>query len=55
MRKGIDWIHVAQNRDRRQALFEVVMNFRVPGNEGNFLTSVGPFGFSGRVLLHDVM
>jgi hypothetical protein len=36
---GIDWIEVAQDRDRWRALVNVVMNLRVPQNAGNFLTS----------------
>jgi hypothetical protein len=31
-----------------------VMNFRVPQNAGNFLTSWGPVGFEGKTLLHGV-
>jgi hypothetical protein len=27
---GIDWIGLAQDRDRRQALLNVVMNLRIP-------------------------
>jgi len=36
---GIDWIELAQNRDRWRALVYKVMNLRVPLNAGNFLTS----------------
>ena len=31
---GMDWIDVAQNRDRWRALVYEVMNFRVPQNGG---------------------
>jgi len=27
---GVDWINLAQDRDRRRALVNVVMNFQVP-------------------------
>jgi hypothetical protein len=36
---GMDWIDMAQDRDRWRALVNVVMNLRVPQNTGNFLTS----------------
>ena len=36
---GMDWIELAQDRDRWWALVSTVMSFRVPQNVGNFLTS----------------
>ena len=36
---GMDWIELAQDRDRWRALLKAVMNLWVPLNAGNFLTS----------------
>ena len=36
---GMDWITLAQDRDRWRALVKVVMNLPVPQSAGNFLTS----------------
>ena len=35
--EGMDWIDLAQDRERWRALVKVVMNLRVPQNAGNFL------------------
>jgi hypothetical protein len=51
---GMDWIDMAQDRDRCRALVSAVMNLRVPQNAGNFLTSLRPVSFSRRTLLHGV-
>jgi len=34
----VHWIMLAEDRDRRQALVNAVMNIRVPYNAMNFLT-----------------
>jgi hypothetical protein len=46
----IDWIGLAQDRDRLGTLVSAVMNLRVPWNAGNFLTSCKPVRFSRRTL-----
>ena len=37
--ESMDWIDVAQDRDRWQALVNAAVNLRVPYNVGNFSTS----------------
>jgi hypothetical protein len=36
---GMDWIHLAQDRDQWQALLNTVMSLLVPSNDGKFLSS----------------
>jgi hypothetical protein len=50
----VDWIGLAQERDRWWALVNAVMNLWVPYNSGNFLTSCKPVSFSRRTLLYGV-
>ena len=50
----MDWIGLAQDRDRWRTLVSAAMNLRVPWNAGNFLTSCKPVSFSRRTLHHGV-
>jgi hypothetical protein len=34
----VDWVNLAQDRDRWWVLVNMVMNLQVPWNVGNFLT-----------------
>ena len=50
----MDWIGLAQDRDRWRTLVSAVMYLQVPWNGGNFLTSCKPVSFSRRTLHHGV-
>ena len=51
---GMDWIELAQDKDRCRALVYAVMNLRFPKYVGNFLTSSKLVRFSRKTLLHGV-
>jgi len=50
----MDWIELAQDRDRWRTLVSAVMNLQVPWHTGNFLTSCKPVSFWRRTLHHGV-
>ena len=50
----MDWIGLAQDRDRWRTLVSAVMDLRVPCSAGNFLTSCKRVSFSRRNLHHGV-
>jgi hypothetical protein len=51
---GMDWINLAEDRDRWRTVVNAVMDLRVPQNAVNFLSSSGRFSFSKRTLIHGV-
>jgi hypothetical protein len=51
---SMDWINLAQDRNRWLEPVNAIMNLRVPYNVGNFLTSREPVRFSRKSLLHGI-
>jgi hypothetical protein len=45
---GMDWIDLAQNRDRWMAIVNMVLNLRVTCNVWKVLSSCAPGGFSNK-------
>ena len=52
---GMDWIDLAQERDRWRTLVNTVMNFRGLQNAGNFLISCETVRFSRKTLLCELI
>jgi hypothetical protein len=50
---GMDWIDLAQDRDKWRALVSTVMNLRVSENAGKFLSGCTIGGFSRRAQLRE--
>ena len=50
----MEWIDLAEDRDRLRDFVNAVMNLRFPYNAGNILTTWGPVSFSGRHVLNGV-
>jgi hypothetical protein len=51
---NMDWIDLAQDRDKWRTVVNDIMNIRVLQNAVNSLTSLGPVSFMERPLLHGV-
>jgi hypothetical protein len=51
---SVEWIDLAQDKDKRRALVNTVMNLRVPLNVGKLLGSCTIGGFSRRAQIHEV-
>jgi hypothetical protein len=50
----VDWIGLAQDRNRWKALVNLVLNFWVPGNAGKLSSGLTTSGLSSSAQLHTV-
>jgi hypothetical protein len=50
----VDWIGLAQDRNRWRAPVSSVLNLRVPGNAGKLLSGLTSGGLSSSAQLHRV-
>jgi hypothetical protein len=50
----VDWIGLAQDRDRWRALVDSLLNLRVPLNAGKLSSGLASSGLSSSVQLHRV-
>jgi len=51
---GVNWIHLAQDGEIRQALTSSIMNLRIPLKAHTLLTSYATISFWRRTLFHGV-
>jgi hypothetical protein len=50
--EGMDWIDLAEDRDRSRLIVKVVINIMVPQNVGNFLPNKETVSFSRKSVLY---
>ena len=50
----MDWIGLAQDRDRLRAIVNSVMNLQGPKNMGNLLTILRHVSLSGKTVRHGI-